>query len=134
MMQRLKSGLTTILFLALAPSVQAGEIADLFDIASERGRAEGVVTGRFERNVRDYTQAVGDIYALVVDAGREAGCRVFDLRLKMNVKTQQGGVVPYEQPIRVPVCENGMPPPGFLPPDMYKRLMQNYEGTKGVGD
>jgi hypothetical protein len=89
-MQRLKSGLTTILFLALAPSVQAGEIADLFDIASERGRAEGVVTGRFERNVRDYTQAVGDIYALVVDAGREAGCRVFDLRLKMNVKTQQG--------------------------------------------
>jgi hypothetical protein len=133
-MQRLKLSLIAITFLLLSPSIQAGEIADLFDIASERGRAEGVVTGRFERNIRDYTQAVGDIHALVVDAGREAGCRVFDVRLKMSVKTQQGGVTPYEQPIRVPVCENGLPPPGFLPPDMYKRLMQNYEETKGVAD
>lgn len=86
-MQRLKLSLIAITFLLLSPSIQAGEIADLFDIASERGRAEGVVTGRFERNIRDYTQAVGDIHALVVDAGREAGCRVFDVRLKMSVKT-----------------------------------------------
>ena len=71
-----------------------GEVSDLFDIASEGGKAEGVVTGRFAQRIRDYTQAVGDIHATVTTAGTQAGCRVFNLRLKMTVKTQQGGLVP----------------------------------------
>jgi hypothetical protein len=107
-----------------------GEVSDLFDIASEGGKAEGVVTGRFAQRIRDYTQAVGDIHATVTTAGTQAGCRVFNLRLKMTVKTQQGGLVPYEQPILVPVCANGLPPPGFLPPDMHQRLVENFAQTK----
>lgn len=128
-MNKLTTGVVCLALTCFSSVAASGEIADLFDLASEKGRAEGVVTGLFERNIRDYTQAVGDIYATVDSAGLQAGCRMFSLRLKMNVKTQQGGVVPYEQPLMVPVCPNGLPPAGFLPPDMHQRLVENLERT-----
>lgn len=103
----------------------AGDIRDLFDLAADRGSASGVVTGRFAESIRDYTQAEGDIHVALQSAGTYAGCRMFSMTLRMNVRTVEGPTVPFEQPLMVPVCANGLPPVGFLPPDMHERLVEN---------
>ena len=126
-MKTLRATLVAIA-LAAVPFAKAGDIGELFDVASERGRAEGVVTGRFAESIRDYTQAEGDIHVSLQAAGFVSGCRMFSMNLKMHVRTVEGPTVPFEQPLMVPVCANGLPPAGFLPPDMHERLVESFSG------